>query len=635
MAKPTRTLFVFSLTFLLFGCGNQTTQSSSAATSSAATSSIAPSSSDVTSSAPSSSSSGPVVLEGIEFRPKKVNTYLYSKEKTTQMDVYYRVDGMKNIPYVKLRDYYANLLNKELQVSETSSGIFLFTSAAGGTAAIDTKENTFKSPDIEKFINTTIYRQEGAPNVYYDGSHFVRVNSATADKEATETAIAFGADYDINLFALQGDVLLPLDTCSNLFQGPTMLTCTYTTHDIFFVDPNSPFDTMKAIRDEDYVRYRDGFYENGKRSQEQADFAYNELRFFLDHYYGQPGRETLHADLFRYGNIDAALANHDEFTKKARTLLRSTDRAEYYVGLCILQDYLADTGHTVLNIGVGLALQKDQKLLNDFMAVMVEVGFEEGQAAATREGATAAYITPLEATAKSAGVNDLGTLVQGDTAMFTFNEFRYDVQGWDDYYSGKRAELPEDAIGNFKRLLEKYKDGKTVKNVVVNLSDNGGGSGDVVFAFMALMGKQPYLNYYDFLNKNIVHAIYDVDANFDGKFDQADKELNYPYNFAILASGVSFSCGNILPTVAKESGIMLLGDQTGGGACAVLDAFSAEGLYTRSASQVRLQAQDGSAIDFGVAPHEKLVTKTDAGYDFSKMYDLSIIGQKIHEFYAK
>lgn len=574
-----------------------------------------------------------MVLDDVTFLPKSLPVVLRQRNNLTKGTFYFREDGLKNIPYVKLADYYRFLLNKELRYETLSDGVYKVTSAAGGVANIDTKANTLYSEDLEYFIDTTIFRQEGVANTYYDGAPFVRVKETIYQAKAKAKSIAFGATYGIDLFSLENDVLLPLVTCSNLFQGPTMLTCFYTPKIVYFIDPNdTDFDTGALMDDPNYRKDVLGFYENGKRSQEQADFNYNEIRFFVDTFHGRPGREALHESLLQYGNLDEALERHDDFSKKAKGYLKSTDQVEYVAGLTMLADLLADTGHTVFDLGLGAWHIGIPGLMDKVDKLFDSIGYDSSKVTATRPGMTRVYNGPLEDAYKASKWQEQVTTVKGDTMVYSFRKFFFNDKEWKDYYAGKRNELPDDEVGQLKKALEEHKD-KGIKNVLIDVSYNGGGFGDVVFTIMALMGVDPYLNYYDQVNQTSITTHYEVDANFDGKFDEKDKQLGYDYRFGLVVSGYSFSCANLLPVQAKESGLLLLGDKTGGGACAVLDGCSAEGLYTRMSSQIRLECKDHAQIDFGVDPHVNLVTKTEGIYDFSKLYDLDVLSAEMNKYY--
>ena len=634
--KSSRLFVCGALTLLLLSCGNQPASSSSLPSSEPASSSVAPSS--LPSSEPTSSSAAEaIVIEGVSFREKKLTAHLHAPTATKQVNAYFREDGLKNIPYIKLSDFYLCHLGMPLNEVKYSEGVVTAISAAGGVAVFDTVKDTLCSTDLEQFINTTVYRQKGVINTYYDGSPFLRVKSSSIDVAPTAKLIDFKTEYGINLFAYQEDLLLPITLAANLFQGPTMLTCFYTKENLYFVDPNDPtYDTGAVIMNPEFTSGLDAFFENGKRSKEQADYSYNELCFFIDTYYGRPGRETLHDALLQYGTLDAALKAKDDVTRKAREWLQSTDQAEYYAGITILDDYLHDTGHTVVYYGAMLYMGQHEELQEACDAKIASIGYKFRQNAARREAqSNPKYDSSFVAARKEKDIKNRGTIVDGDTLLYTFDSFVYDGAGWNDYYTGKRTTYPEDPIGDLKRIQEQYKDGKTIKNIVIDLSRNGGGSGDVVFMLMAMMGKNAYLNYYDGINKNHVHVDYYADLNFDGIFDEKDEAVTYPYQYGILASGISFSCGNLLPAVAKESGIILLGDQTGGGACAVIDGVLAEGYYARLGCQVKLTTKDHGDVDFGIAPDVTLLRRNGDEIDLSSFFDLNVIRGHMNEYYKK
>lgn len=622
--KPSRLLVLSVIALSLAACGPSESSVSSSVSSSSGSDS-------------SSSGESSLIIDDVPFVHKKMPAVLRLPDNIEMVDAYFRLDGMKNIPYLKLSDYYHCLLNKSLQeIQVTSPGVYVISSASGGVATFDTVEDTFHSLDMEQFINTTIFRQANAKNVYYDGSPFIRVKDVNVDVGPSPKSIQLKKDYAIDLFAFDQDVLVPITFASNLFQGPTMLTCFYTKEKLYFIDPNDEgHGPVTYINSEEYIDGLDGFFENGKRSPEQARYSYGQLCFFIDNYYGRPGRERLHATLEEQGSLDKALSVYDDYTRQAQAWLKSTDQIEYYAGMAILDDYISDTGHTVSRFGDFLYLRNRPELEDAMTQKLASIGYTLKQNAPKRIGMDREYSSAIRQARMAKGIDDLSVIIEGDTLLFTFDEFTFNLKTWQDYYSGKRDTLPKDPIGTFKNVLERYKDGGTIKNVVVDISNNGGGFADVVFMLMAMMGKGGYMNYFDFINKNNVHVTYDADLNFDGRFDEEDAKVKYPYNFGILTSGVSFSCGNVLPMQAKESGIMILGDTTGGGACAVLDGIRAEGYYTRISSHVHIMTADGHNTDFGVEPHRSLCTKTAKGYDLSKFYDLSVIKQYMDEFYAE
>lgn len=579
-----------------------------------------------------SDSSSEPVEEEVEFNEKTMDVHRYSAEVSDSITCFYRTDKLELLPYVNLSDYYSLLLGKDIGIEHLGNGVYDLTSASGTKATLDTKANTLSTDDLMNFVNTTIYRQEGVSNTYFDGSPFIRIKETVSDKPAEPKLIDF-QKYGIDIVGIGEDVYLPLVTASNLFSGPTMVTCFYDENNLYFVDPSDlSYDTSVVVWSESYIESIGAYFPGGKRSEEQAEFSYGELCFYLDTFYGHPGRESLHDDYLPGGSLDETLKNGDGYAKKTRELLKSQDKAEYFTGLELLDGLLSDAGHTVIDAGASVVMRKDNSLSYAVAEVEEECGYSYYDKAAS-SNYDYDYMRGLAQARLAAGIDNLGEKVSGDTVLYTFDSFMFEMSEWESYYRGER-QMPEDELGNFKRILDKYKDSETIKNVVLNISANGGGYGDLVFSFMGLMCGESYLHYRDMTNGNICTTTYEFDANSDGEFDEADKEVHYDYNFGILSSACSFSCGNFLPLEAMENGIMLLGDKSGGGACAVLDSCSAEGLYVRISSPIHMIGKNGEEYDRGVPCDTTLVTSSDTGYDFSSFFDLNTISSAMNEFYA-
>ena len=573
--------------------------------------------------------------DAVIFTCSPMKAYMYSSTKTVDVNTYYRSDKLRQLPYVSLKDYYRLLLNKELDIKTISAGQYSITSGNGGKAIIDTENDILDSDDYESFITTTIYRQEGVGNVYFDGAPFIRVNHSEADVEAKHKTINF-RKYGINLFGKTDDIYLPLATASNIFQGPTMITCFYNKDNIYFIDPNDPdFDTDTVINDDEYQEGILKFFSNGYRSADEAEFSYGELCFLIDTYYGLSGRETLHNSLMTYKSLNDALLNHDKYTQAARDYLLSTKLEEYFAGLTILQAYLSDAGHTYVNYGSLLLGYSYSDIYYGVKNIISNIGFDENKYTA-KQNTTTEYRMGLSNARREAPTKNNDYTLSGDTLLYRFDAFDFDIHDWNHYYEDPTNNtLPQDPVGNFKRMLDQYKDNSSVKNVVVDISTNGGGYGDVVAAFMGLMTGQVYECIHDMINDQYVTTYYDFDANFDGVFDENDQNVQYHYNYAILCSSRSFSCGNMLPLQAKECGVMILGDQSGGGSCAVIDACSAEGLYTRLSCQNHLVYLDKTEAEFGVpADYKTVIYLGDDKYDFTNFYNVELMSQEMAKFYA-
>lgn len=122
---------------------------------------------------------------------------------------------------------------------------------------------------------------------------------------------------------------------------------------------------------------------------------------------------------------------------------------------------------------------------------------------------------------------------------------------------------------------------------------------------------------------------YQIDCNLDGKFDDADK-IPCDLRIGVETSSCSFSCGNLFPSIMKEKGAMILGEQSDGGCCAIQCMATADGFFYRiSSARCHLTTKDGGTIDFGVPVDADLVEKNADGSN--KMVVTPIVGPAVEE----
>ena len=169
----------------------------------------------------------------------------------------------------------------------------------------------------------------------------------------------------------------------------------------------------------------------------------------------------------------------------------------------------------------------------------------------------------------------------GLTAYFYFDEFEATNNAYDNSGNRKPDEALQavDSYFFFVKQLNEIKahtttvDGKEVKvkNVIIDDSLNGGGIIYAMGKLLALLSKDNngVLYTQNELTNEITKCVYRVDSNKDGVFDEKDSFGN-DFNFVILTSYISFSCGNAFPFVAsKFDHVKTIGTKSGGGECVV------------------------------------------------------------------
>ena len=141
------------------------------------------------------------------------------------------------------------------------------------------------------------------------------------------------------------------------------------------------------------------------------------------------------------------------------------------------------------------------------------------------------------------------------------------------------------------------------------------------------------------LTGNITRVDHDMDLNLDGEINDLDKSVYYDFEYAFITSKISYSCGNLLPCLAKDAGFPILGERSGGGACSLLIAYTPETFFYTMSSYNKFITADGNDVDSGAELDYDLTKRVtdDEGnetIDYSGLYDLEDISRKIDEYYG-
>ena len=211
----------------------------------------------------------------------------------------------------------------------------------------------------------------------------------------------------------------------------------------------------------------------------------------------------------------------------------------------------------------------------------------------------------------------------GDTAFITFDEFEAVPEGVDYYKTAPTADAT-DTMGIIAYSVQRIlRENSPIKNVVLDLSCNSGGQADTaVYTIAAFLGRSS-ISIQDSFTGALATSSYSVDTNFDGNFDYMDTLAGKGLNLFCLESGVSFSCGNLVPSAFKQSSDVSLIGETSGGSCAVQCMTTAIDSTIRISSPNRLSfLKNGSFydIDRGADP-DLYLSKKDSYYDRKKLVD--------------
>lgn len=412
--------------------------------------------------------------------------------------------------------------------------------------------------------------------------------------------------YQIDIISENGECYIPLQTMSDVF-----FSMMYT----YYV-----FNGEKVIGDIYKGTLIDQAYEAepADMSPEFAMFNFHELCFFMDYFYGLKPEHRIE-NFEDFIAMDAAMLPQ----------LSGTDPIVFDAALTeLLLRYFDDSHSANVRNSWRSGLPKGSELIGQFMNVGYSYSTLTRSSALTK-------LNDLRREVYPDGVPGYEEI--GDTAFVTFDSFTV-KRSPKEYYELEDPDNPQDTIELIiyaNRMVRR--EGSPVKNIVLDLSNNGGGDSDAAivvtswftgearFALLDTMtGAQTITAYRTDLNLNGA-ALSDPDDPA-GKYDPGDTVFKQ-YNLYCLISPSSFSCGNLVPAIFDQAGgITLIGQRSGGGSNVVLPATTASGMVFQMSGPLQITTYTNGSlygVDTGVEPHVRL-------NNFESYYDREGLVEMIH-----
>lgn len=555
---------------------------------------------------------GPLAAYAAEkpYEIKELTAYLFDMDHTAGYDCLFS-NILPDMPYMDAAEYLNNIYAVDFVESENSEGTFTV-SSAGGTMTIDPVNDTVRFDTYESFV----FQNPNSSGSALD-STIARGVGVAIEGEEKSLELDMGA-YQIDLIADDGRIYLPLATLADLFI-PTYNAAEYVDGNIYFLH------TVDNIEKDGYFD-RSSVYETLDRPASLAAFTYHELCFFMDHFYGKPSKAQIAASIADKG-FDKTLDEFSDDTRKAKELLLSDQLVDFMIGLVYLDKLFDDGGHTSLfyemfsiefddTNPVTQAVKQSRyyaKVSERTMEMMF--GGDRVNVAQVRKEAYAAYESVKSWDEKAK------LIIDGDTAVFVFDSFQ------------------EEIAPMFKWSLD-YAEEHGIKNFVVDLTNNGGGTDTVLlYLYNIICNKEQHTNvaalrYLSVPSGNIVLEQSQLDLNLDGEYDDKDKEVYYDFNYAVLTTKSAFSCGNLLPCMLQDQSVAILGETSGGGACMLSKAYTENAHFYFISGVKKFIRADGSDSDLGAKVDYDLTKPDGDKKDYSGLFDLKDVGEKIHDFYG-
>ena len=531
---------------------------------------------------------------------------LYFDSDDMGMDVtLYFLDGVTDLPYIEVNDWLSLMDNffdgpgTDINYSiETDGPVVTYTrhnsdSEArdnGATMVIDFDKNSIDFMDYNVFClrgNAATLLDTVTMNLLNEAGEPVlleKVDTGSFTRYGDELIFPL-SDYGIDLIMQDGLYLVPLQTMSDIVMPNTTMGS-------FF------FNGQCVIVSADISACADLYYAapTGDRSEALAEFGYNELCMMMDYFYGL--KET-----HRIESFDRLF---DDIGFKGPLTGPSAEQADKAI-YRLTTDFL-DDNHTDWH---------------GFSYLAGPLDYSASGAARTKLFAYLERLNAAKAQFYPDGIPGYEEI--GNTAYISFDTFMNLTRNGEDYYLVEDLQdFPaEDSIALIMRAHEQiYRENSPIENVVLDLSTNLGGSESAAAFTIAWFLGEAAISGTDNITGAMGTTTYRADVNRDGVFDEKDTVADK--NLFCLISPCSFSSGNLVPCVFKDSGMVtLLGRTSGGGACSILNVSTAWGTSFQISVNICASFLKNGAfydVDRGAEP-DYVLTVPDSFYDRAALTD--------------
>ena len=578
------------------------------------------------------------VAAGEEISPEDISvtwddSHMYGELTLGKYDTVttYGVKGYEDVPFMRVSDFMNFLCEGKQKVAV--DGEVMKVSVNGAEATIDPAADTITIDNPARFRSFDFV--DGA---IVEKMEFSVVTPSAKNKSAQTDAVPLTIslkEYHMPVIAYEDDILMPFLAMHNVFCGVKMNSCmAYNGKDYFNVFMADKFAMDKehaASKESPYYKaiYSGPFSELKETTQAYADYGYYSTCLLLDLTFGHKEEKNI--------------TTFDEYFTRlnAKNAMCSTDPGAATTAEAMLFFYLFDSGHDAMfsfdtvfghvepdqNVVNGLAddiknSEEGEELFDEAseVAEAAQEGAEPSPfdvvlGALIEKGFRIPEVAPLYAWStlmERMVPEDYGSRrldYADDTAVIYFSGFDDDSMDRKPSYYLDPIKEEDDETSTFAFFYHCFEDIKQhgeVKNVVINLADNGGGNATGLIAALGFLSEdgEVEITLRDIMADSYKEERYHVDTNLDGIADDQDG-FGGQYDFYILCSGYSYSCANAMPYYAQKNGLAkVIGTNPGGGDCVVASFVDAYGRCAAYSGPLKLGTQEAS----GFVSDEKATT---------------------------
>ena len=528
----------------------------------------------------------------------------YTIEDAT-IPTYYKEDS--EMPYIELETFITALNglydSKDLQssVSENSHEYILqYTGEHVYTLIADWEKDTIRISSLD-FLSSFLQ----APATDYAAFLQPVAMWRTGEKD-----IVFDlGEYGFDILYHDGQTLFPFYIVNLLFCSSNLYNVYFNGEAYYGIEQGSLTQGMTA---EKWAEIMTCDWNDEPISAEMSRINLNFLNFALDSFYGL--KDYKHIEAFGKGLItgdleEAFLSSDNAVRDQAYIDLLQKTLNERHTALINPSYYSGPdakfdaSSETILNGGLGEGLKEVWQISMELNAALFGPDSDAVRPVEQPDG-TVTYVFDTVRFADDTAIIYLDAFKAGSDEQI-YNEdgtVSEDAMQYDTYFFMRYA---------MDRIAEHDKEtGATTENVVLDLAWNGGGSIAAMWRALGFLTNEaiPYLTR-STISGATSAEYYAVDADGDGDF--TDDDAYDQYAWYVLTSKLSFSAANLFTAIAKEQGFAtVIGEQSGGGTCAVYTIVLPDGTTTNISSPIVFETAKydqgvmvgGEIVESGVVP---------------------------------
>lgn len=459
---------------------------------------------------------------------------------------------------------------------------------------------------IDSNTNKVIISSPNYYSYYFDGEDHFEGNFYKYDiTPFKEINISYNlSDYDLEAYLVEGNVVLPLSIFNLIFTQEIGYDYLYSNGKIYGLSNNSKEFEGKS---------------NESVTKEIRELTYNYLLLFFHKYYG----------LSSYYGLDTVEDVKNYLAPYKYKLLSTNSQTFEKAEMEIFDAYIDDphsslTSYSLYHSSVFIIEGSKGERVQQLYSY-------NSKYSSDRNNKIGGYVKNNRL--KELYVIDDGkkknlAYVFDNTAIISFDSFSINAS----LKSPNKSNTEDDLFSLMYFALneiDKYSmNNQKIENIVIDLTTNTGGFVIAGLELLSFMTNENVIWTYDYLNMGAYQSrIFKCDNDCNGDFDDLDAHTQY--NWFIEISQVSFSCGNLVPYLAKEYGFAkILGLPSAGGMCTVGKGILPDGVSfnksqagNRNASTKEIENKDYRSCEDGVIP--------DVLINGEELYDLNSLSSAI------